>query len=176
MRNLVIFLFALTSCVEARIRDFDPDLCHESRAYEAGYNDGTEGRPMESSFLERCRPDLRDPSYKGYREGYDKGKKEYEVKMAEFRKSQMAPPPPPMPPPAQPGSGTLINVNIGGNQNVGPANQTNPRAYYCEVKAFTMTFSGWGPTQLEATRTAIANCTAKYHQMHCDAVSCSQNR
>lgn len=52
----------------------------------------------------------------------------------------------------------------------------NPRAWYCEVKAFMDTFDGYGPTRLEATKAAQTACQGKNHEMHCRDAKCQENR
>ena len=58
---------------------------------------------------------------------------------------------------------TQINGNIGGD---------NSKAYHCEAKAFSETFSAWGSSELEARLAATEKCTQKFHKMHCDRIEC----
>ena len=58
---------------------------------------------------------------------------------------------------------TEINVNFG---------NSSTKNFYCEVHAFTKTFSAWGGTELEARVKAKNNCTEHYNEMHCNEIEC----
>lgn len=148
--------------------EFDRDMCGEHLSYEQGYNDGIQGRPMNSRFAVKCREDLRAASAKAYRSGFDAGKKDRQ----EGKKSTLE---------SGEHSGT-INIDIGGILNRGggapaPASAPapNPKAYYCEVSAFMDKFSDFGPTQMETHKKVQDACIAQHHEMHCRDVMCKRN-
>jgi hypothetical protein len=163
---LVLFLLTLAACAsyEVKEREFDPALCEEAISYQAGFNDGREGRNMNSSYAFRCREDLRTGSMKGYKEGYDKGLVEYN-KMLEERRKQMAE----MRKEneerrerekAQQNNGTTIILPTPGII-IGGGSAYNPKEWYCTLDVFTDTFEAYGSTKLEAFNTLRQNCISK---------------
>lgn len=192
MKSTILFTFfiSMAACALTQERNFDPDLCNKNAAYEAGRNDGATGYQMNSGFLNRCREDLRESAQGGYREGFTEGRKEFEKRMA-AQKEQMAAEQKRMSAENEdddddknestpfsgpfPTNRTNVNINIGGIQTVGSGRSAS-RAWYCKVEAFTSTFEGFGPTKIEARRETLASCKKKYHEMHCDDISCERNR
>ncbi len=163
-----IFLMCLSACALNQPREFDPDLCVKSAAYEVGYNDGRKPwGEMRSEFLNRCREDLRDEARVNYRDGYNKGHDEMVKSQEEARKAQQSQPTPYDDGPGLVNTGTQINVNFGAGGSV-----ATPQKWFCKVEAFMKTFEGMGVTQFEARREAVKNCTAQYHEMHCNNPQC----
>jgi hypothetical protein len=109
-------------------------------------NDARAGHSMNTSFAQTCEAQSRGVAIAGYRAGYNAG-------LASTQSSQPS---------------TLINVNIGGGS------QEPRKRFYCEIQAFTKTFSAWGSTQLEAEVAAKQQCTQNYNVMHCNEISCRQ--
>src|SRR5262245_24429857 len=81
--SIALLLTTACSSLPARERSFDTALCNKSASYEAGFNDGEEGRPMASNFLYGCRTDLRAEAQEGYRTGYDTGRQHFDQRMKE---------------------------------------------------------------------------------------------
>ncbi len=61
---------------------------------------------------------------------------------------------------------TEINVNFGGAPR---------KKYFCEIHAFTQTYSAWGATELEAREEAKKQCTKHYNPMHCEDFTCKSS-
>ncbi|MEW6058063.1 MAG: hypothetical protein AB1540_15760 [Bdellovibrionota bacterium] len=183
---LSVISLAVLSCAQPQVQpehddQFDADLCSEQMGYERGMNDGRSGKTMSSKFTLRCREDLRASAQKGYREGYQEGSKVFQEEQKNRRDRQ----PPVVGWPNPTGTGTTttgsgrpsININIGGSQNTVPAAATssNPRAYFCKVRAFTTDFEDFGTTKLEAQKKVQGACATRYHRMHCEDVECQVN-
>jgi hypothetical protein len=181
MKALFAALLLLSACstLPARERDFDPALCNRNAAYEAGFNDGNDGREMGSTFLHRCREDLRAQGQEGYMTGYESGRKRYEERIREMNARQQTDSATPATPPTPPSS-VNTHVNHGVEINIGGARDSshgaNPRAWYCNVNAFMDEFEAFGPTQLEARQLAIQQCVGKHHAMHCKDAKCQLNQ
>lgn len=177
MRNFlaVVLLFGvslLPGCA-SEPRRFDPDLCNKNAAYETGYNDGRWGyKEMDSAFLNRCREDLRDQAQAGYKDGFDKAHKEF---LEQKKKEDAAAAAPAYSPGPYQQNAPNVNINIGGSQSIGGQGHGYSRAWYCTAEAFMKKFEAFGPTQIEARRAAIAQCTRQYNQMHCNDVQCQPN-
>lgn len=167
----VVSFASACATLPARERDFNPALCNRNAAYEAGFNDGNDGRAMGSEFLYRCREDLRAAGQEGYQSGYESGRKRLDERIREMNaRHQTSPERPPVPP------GT-INNNSGVQINIGgAASDSKPRAWYCTVRAFMDEFESFGPTQLEARQLTVQACSRKHHPMHCDDVKCQLNQ
>ena len=171
----------LSACIDSAgaRRSFDPNLCNHGAAYEAGFNDGQDGRAMGLSFLDGCREDLRAQGQEGYRTGYDSGWKRFEQRMKEQQSldhsREHMDEQPPAPPAGVVNTNNGIQINIG-NGGPGGVPQANPRAWYCTIHAFTSDFEAYGPTHLEAQQLATQNCVRQYHPMHCQEVKCQQNQ
>lgn len=175
---LLYIFIALSACstLPARDRDFDPALCNRNAAYEAGFNDGNDGRAMGSAFLNRCREDLRGQGQEGYLSGYESGRKRLEERMREMNaRNQHDAATPPVPPTSV---NTHVNngieINIGGSRSNPPVG--NPKAWYCNIRAFMDEFEAFGPTQIEARQLTIQQCVGKHHEMHCRDVKCQLNQ
>ncbi len=172
-------LLALSACatLPARERGFDPALCNKHASYEAGFNDGEEGRAMGSDYAYRCREDLRAQAQEGYREGYAGGRKRLDERVKEMN-AQNRPQTQPLttatPVPVSTNSGTQININFG--QQGAAAPTANPKAWYCTSEAFMQNFQAFGPTEIEARQATQQACQQKYHAMHCKEVHCQPNR
>lgn len=189
---LITVSLTLTACTsyEVKEREFDPALCEESISYQAGFNDGREGRNMNSAYAFRCREDLRPGALKGYQQGYDKGHVEHEALAAERRK-QMAE----MEKTrlererlenerarregtgvdgtgGNTGNGGIIINFPGGNGNAN-GNQ-NRMLWTCELEAFNKTFSGRSEYKTIAKENAQKACVAQYNKMFCEEFKCTQ--
>jgi hypothetical protein len=138
-------LSAFSSCA-AMQQSYQDNYCNQSAGYERGVNDAREGRPMDSSFFMSCQPGSKEAAIAGYQNGYGAG-------IASI---------PPQP--------TQINVNVGGAPAWGPVG--GERRAYCEIHAFTNTFSAWGPNELEAQVRAKEKCKQQYNEMHCGDIRC----
>lgn len=156
---VVSFLSACTS-FETKEREFDPALCEEAISYQAGFNDGREGRNMNSSYAFQCREDLRPGSLRGYKDGYNKGLVEYkhmeaerQKRFAEMQRAEEA-----RRQREDQGRGGVVlpgpSIIIGGGSY-------NPRAWYCKLEVFTETFEGFGSTRLEAFQALKRSCVSK---------------
>ncbi len=161
------FMLGLCGCALNQPREFDPDLCEKGAAYEAGYNDGQKPwRSMDSSFLNRCREDLRDSARTSYQDGYNKGHAEAVARQQEYQRQQALQRQMQLQQQQQAEDGPAqININIGGGAD-------NPHRWYCKVHAFMTDFEGFGPTQFEARRDAKRACMVQYHEMHCEDANC----
>lgn len=170
-------VFSACSTLPARERFFDPSLCNKSAAYEAGYNDGLDGRAMGSSFLDGCREDLRGQGQEGYRTGYETGRQRFDERMKAMSANPGSQDPlipqPPVPPPGSVNVNNGVQINFG--QLGGPA-PANPKAWFCSVQAFTSTFEAFGPTQLEAHQRALQDCVRQNNPMHCEDIRCRVNQ
>lgn len=61
--------------------------------------------------------------------------------------------------------------------NIYIGNRSNYRKrYFCKSKAFTETYSAFGPTKLEAKELALARCSKNHHKMHCKILKCEINK
>ena len=159
---------------------------------------------MSSSFLDNCREDLRVQGQHGYLAGYDSGRARFDERMR--MQSQPAPapggPPPPqweaspippatlppaagieapLPPPAV-NNNTGIQINIGTGPNPYPPQPApvvpppNPKAWFCQVRAFMSDFNSFGPTRLEAYQLTLQACVRQYAPMHCQEIQCQPNQ
>jgi hypothetical protein len=169
-----------TSCASlpARERAYDPALCNRGAAYEAGFNDGLDGRAMGSSFLDACREDLRAQGQDGYHVGYESGRQRFDVRMKEVSANHSDNPPltqPPTPPAGATHTNNGVQINFSGGA-LGAPSAPNPKAWYCSVQAFTATFEAFGPTQLEAHQRTMQNCVQQYNPMHCQEIKCQANQ
>lgn len=177
MKHLVWLLaLILSSCAHPmKEREFNPALCEEGLAYQAGFNDGRDGMNMNAGFTYGCREDLRTSAMKGYKEGYEKGHEIYQKQVAEQRKAMaemeknrlqadanaraQANPPPPI-------------VYSGGGFYGGSATYTR---WFCKMSPFMDVFEGSGASELEARQNTQRLCENKLGRgsIHCDQASCT---
>jgi hypothetical protein len=183
-RALILLLGVASGCatLPARERAFSPSLCNQNAAFEAGFNDGDEGRAMGSDFLHGCREDLRGQGQAGYRDGYEKGRGQFEARMREMnanaqRNQSAIESQPPAPSSVGNVNNGGIQINIGGPAaGGGSGGATNSKAWYCSTRAFMTEYDSFGPTQLEARQLTLQKCTREHHDMHCRDVKCQMNR
>lgn len=123
-------------------QEWDPKGCNQQNGYERGYNDALAGNAMNTLFGQWCREDLRESTYKGYREGFGAGTSRKDELVKQERADS---------------AGSRFS---------------SPRAYECKAKAFLDEFDGYGRTQAEAQSTALDACKARYHEMHCEIAEC----
>ncbi|GEM_PF-620872 len=174
-------LASCASAPEKRNRTFDPDTCNKNAGYEAGYNDGLDDLAMDTAFTHRCREDLREATFSGYKAGYEVGKKELLERREKIEKAWAA---------EQAerekrereeaarqsrDANTNVNINIGGNQSTG-AGVYYAKNYFCTISIFTKEYEAFGPTELEARRNVMNECKKHNHAMHCDEVECQRNQ
>lgn len=145
-RFVVVLALSLSACAGVPQTSGIVMDCDSTTAYERGFNEARNGKPMDSSFTRVCDPFARDSVSASYRQGFEKG----------MSLTQPT---------------TIVPVPMGSPQ---PASAD--RAYYCQAKAFTDHFEAFGPTQLEATKRVQAACRVKFHEMHCEAVQCQKNQ
>jgi hypothetical protein len=138
------FLLFLTLGCAGMQQAYQDQICTDSGGYERGMNDSRAEKPMDQSFAQACDASRRDTALLGYRRGYGEG-------LASLQAGKPA---------------TLINVNLG------TGTDGSQKKYYCEVKAFTKTFSAWGSSELEARVGAKKSCTQEYNEMHCEEAEC----
>jgi hypothetical protein len=155
--------FSLWACAHQSVdRAFDPALCEEGLAYQAGFNDGRDGNNMNSGFAYQCREDLRTGSLKGYKDGYEKGYAEYKQNMEQQRKMMLE-----MEKNRQKTQTTPAVVVAAPG---GPGTYTK---WFCEADAFGKKYYGTGTSQFEAKKNARQSCEAGgNHGMHCDDLTC----
>lgn len=156
---LALLMGIITSCASpARHRGHDPALCNEHGSFEAGYNDGREGRPMESRYIHTCRKDLRDGARKGYREGHEKGKKEWD-EMIQAQRERMQ------------GTGSVSDHETAPSIPEPEAR----RGWLCEARTGSDFVRGYGGTRLEARQNAGKNCMSRYSRAQCSDIDCRRN-
>jgi hypothetical protein len=142
----------LVSCASMQQAWVDQN-CQQEAAYEKGMNDARSGAPMNSQNFAACPVEGRNVVLAGYNQGYTAG-------LSSVQQTTTGAPP------------AFINVNLGGS----PAQDINPRAWYCKMKAFTDEFESFAPTQLEAINRVTDQCRAKYDPMFCKDSACRLNQ
>jgi hypothetical protein len=175
---LMGFVAVLSSCAHSmKERQFDPALCEEGLAYQAGFNDGRDGNNMNAGFTYGCRDDLRAGSLKGYKEGFEKGHSDFLKQQEEQRKlmaqmehdrfqaeAQVRAQ-------SQPTDPGFIG---GGASGGGYGSGGNYLRWFCEIEAFNKKFEGAGNTEFDARRNTKQLCELKqgHESIFCDNAAC----